>query len=599
MANTANIKAVITAEDRASGVLHGFSNSVDKLGTNIASTMKQATKYFGLAAVAATGFAVKSAADFEQTRIGLENMLGSADAARAMLAKVSRFAAETPFEFPELAQATRQLVAFGFSGEDAFKAMTQLGDVSAAIGAPISDLAYLMGTLKAQGRAFTIDIRQFAMRGIPIYEYLAKVLETDTEKLTELIETGKVGFPEVQKAFELMTAEGGKFHGTMAKQSKSLSGLFSTLRDSIGQTARQLVGINQEGDVRQGSIFDRLRISAASLIEWLDKNKENITKRVEEIVTTMLRGAEEFGRKFVDNVKSQGFSRAVGDALKEMLANIDWAGWAVAAIALMVSVAPDIILGLGRGIFEAARNNPLDFAVLFALLGFVPGLGVVLAGVLAGIPIIGTIAGWIIGAFTSAATLVAAPILNVFKGIATSAIGAIATKFSSLAALIGTPLIMPALVVAAALASLKTVWDMTQSILKAVDAINGAQLASQAASNQQGYIIKSAKEAYAAGRISEARMKSIIEGSAVPSMKATGGPVSGGTPYIVGEKGPELFVPNRSGSIIPNDKMSGTVNINVNVGMYAGTEMEKRKMAEELMRAFKDVAASKNMAWGM
>jgi hypothetical protein len=39
--------------------------------------------------------------------------------------------------------------------------------------------------------------------------------------------------------------------------------------------------------------------------------------------------------------------------------------------------------------------------------------------------------------------------------------------------------------------------------------------------------------------------------------KASGGPVSSGTPYIVGERGPELFVPNSSGSIVPNNKMGG------------------------------------------
>ena len=47
--------------------------------------------------------------------------------------------------------------------------------------------------------------------------------------------------------------------------------------------------------------------------------------------------------------------------------------------------------------------------------------------------------------------------------------------------------------------------------------------------------------------------------------KAEGGAVSGGTPYVVGEKGPELFVPQGSGTIIPNDQMGGgaiTVNFN-------------------------------------
>ncbi len=37
--------------------------------------------------------------------------------------------------------------------------------------------------------------------------------------------------------------------------------------------------------------------------------------------------------------------------------------------------------------------------------------------------------------------------------------------------------------------------------------------------------------------------------------KAVGGPVAGGTPYLVGEKGPELFVPKASGTIVPNNKL--------------------------------------------
>jgi hypothetical protein len=46
--------------------------------------------------------------------------------------------------------------------------------------------------------------------------------------------------------------------------------------------------------------------------------------------------------------------------------------------------------------------------------------------------------------------------------------------------------------------------------------------------------------------------------------KASGGYVQGGTPYMVGERGPELFVPGQSGNIVPNNKMSGGVNINFN-----------------------------------
>lgn len=83
------------------------------------------------------------------------------------------------------------------------------------------------------------------------------------------------------------------------------------------------------------------------------------------------------------------------------------------------------------------------------------------------------------------------------------------------------------------------------------------------------------------------------------SGKATGGLVSGSTPYMVGERGPELFVPQSSGRIVPNDQLqsrsSNALTLNVNVGVYAGSEIEKRNLATDLYRALVSVAQTKNM----
>jgi hypothetical protein len=49
--------------------------------------------------------------------------------------------------------------------------------------------------------------------------------------------------------------------------------------------------------------------------------------------------------------------------------------------------------------------------------------------------------------------------------------------------------------------------------------------------------------------------------------KAMGGPVNAGTSYVVGERGPELFMPNQSGTVIPNNKLGGggtVINLTVN-----------------------------------
>jgi|694.fasta_scaffold64561_3 hypothetical protein len=78
--------------------------------------------------------------------------------------------------------------------------------------------------------------------------------------------------------------------------------------------------------------------------------------------------------------------------------------------------------------------------------------------------------------------------------------------------------------------------------------------------------------------------------------KAMGGPVSGGSPYVVGEQGPELFVPHASGTIVPNNKMGGgsgsgsggvTVNYNIAAGVSRAElapilEQERRRLKAEI-----------------
>lgn len=66
-----------------------------------------------------------------------------------------------------------------------------------------------------------------------------------------------------------------------------------------------------------------------------------------------------------------------------------------------------------------------------------------------------------------------------------------------------------------------------------------------------------------------------------PFARADGGPVSAGQPYIVGERGPELFVPSQSGTVLPNGMSIGTVNFNVPASeeVAAHTIRRMRQMA--------------------
>ena len=60
-----------------------------------------------------------------------------------------------------------------------------------------------------------------------------------------------------------------------------------------------------------------------------------------------------------------------------------------------------------------------------------------------------------------------------------------------------------------------------------------------------------------------------IFGAIAGIFKANGGPVRGGSSYVVGEKGPELFTPGRSGAITPNNKLGGGGSTSVVVNVDA------------------------------
>lgn len=64
--------------------------------------------------------------------------------------------------------------------------------------------------------------------------------------------------------------------------------------------------------------------------------------------------------------------------------------------------------------------------------------------------------------------------------------------------------------------------------------------------------------------------------------RAAGGPVTGGRPYVVGEQGPELFVPGQSGAIVPNDMLGGSsARTVVNVNVYnAGSVLSERDLVQ-------------------
>ena len=200
-----------------------------------------------------------AAANMEQQQVALTTMLGSTEKATELLSDLQAFAASTPFQFEELVDASKRMIAFGFSAEEVTQKLGMIGDVSAGLSQPIGDMIYLFGQIKTQGRAMTQDLMQFANRGVPIYDELAKVLGVSTSEVKKFAEQGKIGFKEIDQVFKNLTSEGGKFAGLMDAQSQTLAGRWSNFNDQLDRTAVAL------GKEMAGPASDLITIFSALL----------------------------------------------------------------------------------------------------------------------------------------------------------------------------------------------------------------------------------------------------------------------------------------------------------------------------------------------
>lgn len=237
------IGADINEFDRAVAAVKKELNGLVKLGERMQGVGQSLSLGLSAPLLAGGVAAVKMAGDMEKAQASFATMLGSAESAKKTLGELKQFAADTPFEFPELQAAAKKLLAFNTPAAELKGTLRQLGDVAAGIDAPIGEIAELFGKARVQGRLFQEDINQLTGRGIPIIQELAKQFGVTDGEVKKLVESGKVNFGNLQQAFADLTGEGGKFAGLMAAQSQTLPGLFSSLSDNVGQA---LAGIGAD-----------------------------------------------------------------------------------------------------------------------------------------------------------------------------------------------------------------------------------------------------------------------------------------------------------------------------------------------------------------
>lgn len=306
----------------------GLSNQARKAGEDFAflgnsvGHASRALGWFsviaGVGVVAGTVAAAKSAlslaADYEQATIAFEVMTKSADTGAKLLKDIQTLAVESPFQTAQLAQNAKEVLAFGFEVDNVIPILSRLGDISSGTGADMSRLILALGQVRTTGRLMGQELRQFTNAGVPILEYLAKVLNTTSQAVPNMVRQGKISYSDVAAAINLMTNEGGLFYGMMGrinkettigrwenfKENVQLTGIafgqaffdIFRVKELLTESGNWIKNMNMEG-VKEGlagvrlafySLWQGIKSSYSAIVEWVSRNQSLVAGTIATII---------------------------------------------------------------------------------------------------------------------------------------------------------------------------------------------------------------------------------------------------------------------------------------------------------------------------
>lgn len=527
----------------------------------IADKAKNAAKSFGgfgkaaaLAAAAAGAaafakFSFGAAGELQRQTKSLEVLTGSLDTAKGIISELKAFGAVTPFTSQELIETSKRLKAFGFETDQVVDVTKRLADVAGATGADLGGIATAFGQIQAKGRLQTEELLQLQERGVGLSDELQKMYGITGEEFSKALEKGQISAEAANVALIRLTEQGGKYANGAVAQSDTLFGKLSTLQDAfitLGQNIGQALA----------PIFDFLITQTTRLINAIngifDRNQAINTVRQREgkgrsraqlgrfMGSAEGQAAVEAEMEKIRNARPTGGGPTKPPTVPELLKGRAGTGKTPEQTAL--EKAEKTAASLGRQAqlraitvseIVAKREEETRHLTLAAEKGqeFADFTQRVLDLVKSGVP------------FDKAFALEKA---NLDAQRFTTEL----EKQKQLAAEIGQ--------------------TIEQGIKGAImGAIDGSKSLSESLSG----ILRQLGGMFLNRGIGSFKSADGTGGSGLLGMFANGGRPPVGRPSIVGERGPELFVPSRAGTIIPNHELGGSTSVVVNVDA-SGTEVQ-------------------------
>ncbi len=474
----------------------------------------------------AASSAITQAASYEQSRIAFETMLGSAEKARTLLVDISEFAKQTPFELPGVVAGAKQLLAYGFAQSELLPTMRRLGDIAAGLGVDFGQVATVYGQVRVAGKLMGQDLLQFTNNGIPLLEYLSKTMGKTAAQIKKDMEGG-VGpsFDDVRRAIEAMTNEGGRFGGLMEKQAKTFSGVVSNIKDGFGQILRSAVGITPAGDIIKGGLFDKVKSAAEATLPYVASLATQVGPAIQRL-TEWFNGvaAAVYGFSLQASAYLTPKLRELWTVIETELAPVLTRLWHDVLEPLIPVIGVSLVLALGLAVDSMRMMVSAVSEVVDRWLSAVEVARSFYERVAYYFELVKQRGQAVVDWYNS----LPAGLRVAFSGIVDAIFGPFDEAFGLI----------------------------IRGAERAVSAINNVKSAG-----------KSTGEGVANSLLNTA-LSSLLKVPGLAPFRATGGFVSSGQPYIVGERQPEVFVPNSQGRILPSAPQGGGGVTNVLSGTF-------------------------------
>jgi len=551
---TQKLNIDIVAKDRSKQALRGLQGSLGRLKQSVFNLRNA---FIGLGAGLVIRNIVNTGKQIENLQVQLKFLFGTAQEGAKAFDEMAKFASKVPFSLEEIQRGSGVLAVVSDDAEELAKLMKITGNVAAVTGLDFKTTAEQIQRSMSAGISAADLFRDKGVKDMLGFKAGATV-----------------SIEETAKAFDRVFGEGGKFDGATDELAKTFSGTLSMIGDKVFNFKRVLL---------DAGFFNQLKAQFGDLNKSLEQNSATMDKIAITIGTVLAIAVEKVanGFKFMaEHSKALGtafkvlislkiasmlisWGRALIPIVASMRALVSLSGVGLAMVAASVAASVATFLALGKALDDIEKKINKNFTKHKENYDFEDKKAQHILKSQKGI--------------TKEVEKQIEPIKKIgeeFRRINKDAIAKLDEQIKNINTTIATGISSGITKMSDGLARALILGEKLSDTFKKM----ASELLVRILSTTIEVIVRKGVELTIEKLITEqkrkqwefenkkAKSKLLNMGMSFLGL-ASGGSVSKGRPEIVGERGPELFVPNSSGQIQQNARGTGggTVNVNFNI----------------------------------